>query len=571
MGRKQIVLPLLIILSFSLVNVLHCQSVQTRPTRQSSFEAFSKGDYEKAYNEFSELLLVYSKDPLYKYYSGVCLIKLKRNPIEAASFLKQSIQNAGVVKTLPSDALFYLGRAQQMSGNYSEAIDSYNLYAKQVGKKTAREQNVPDFIQQCTEKKGKLSEPEIKPDESAGNEAVKPDHTETKSTVKDVITQPVEKNAPVGRNLPSGFDKITDEALEFQRKADSVNAIMVTERKELELAPESGKAALKAKISSNEQLAASFQRSADQKYKEAQLAMGTQQLPVDQKETPPLAVKMENRDSVGMIVDKPLISAENKEDNKSVISNEKQSDTSPLPGPAVSKPAEIFTVFEVLPKPESGPDNKIKIDPEVPEGLIYRIQVAVFRNPVAPSYFKGITPVYGFRVSGTDKTNYYAGMFRKSADAFKALAAVKSKGFKDAFVVALSGNKPVSADRAAILEKEWGRKPFPGMESSVVENKIDTIPPTLSFRVEVARSAKPLKDEVAESFRKLAGNRGLDIQTLNDGNIVYLIGKFITFESAAEYADLLVRNGYRDAKVVAWLGKKEIPLETARQLIEKVE
>ena len=54
------------------------------------------------------------------------------------------------------------------------------------------------------------------------------------------------------------------------------------------------------------------------------------------------------------------------------------------------------------------------------------------------------------------------------------------------------------------------------------------------------------------------------------GIIAYLIGKFITFESAEEYADLLKRNGYRDAQVVAWLGKKEIPIETARQLFDNL-
>ena len=74
-----------------------------------------------------------------------------------------------------------------------------------------------------------------------------------------------------------------------------------------------------------------------------------------------------------------------------------------------------------------------------------------------------------------------------------------------------------------------------------------------------------------EGIKKISESRGLEIITLNDGNIVYLIGKFITFESAEEYADLLTRNGYRDAKVVAWLGKKEIPVETAKQLFEKLE
>ena len=128
--------------------------------------------------------------------------------------------------------------------------------------------------------------------------------------------------------------------------------------------------------------------------------------------------------------------------------------------PVAVKSAGVFSFFEVLPKEAAYPYEKIHIDPEVPAGLIYRIQLAVFRNPVAPSFFKGITPVYGFKVPGTDKTNYYAGMFRRSSDAKKALQEVKETGFRDAFVVAFSDNKAVSADRAALLENEWGMKPL---------------------------------------------------------------------------------------------------------------
>ena len=70
----------------------------------------------------------------------------------------------------------------------------------------------------------------------------------------------------------------------------------------------------------------------------------------------------------------------------------------------------------------------------------------------------------------------------------------------------------------------------------------------------MTRSVKPLKDDIVEGIRKMAGNRGLDIQPLEDGKIAYLIGKFITFETAAEYSDLLKRNGYSEAQVVcmAW-------------------
>ena len=161
-------------------------------------------------------------------------------------------------------------------------------------------------------------------------------------------------------------------------------------------------------------------------------------------------------------------------------------------------------------------------------------------------------------------------MFRRSSDANKALAQLKPKVSKMHLLLHCQENKPVSADRAALLEKEWGKKPFVSLGKSLQETPIDTIPPTLSFRVEVTRSLKPLKEDVVDGIKKMAGNRGLDIQTLDDGKIAYLIGKFITFESAAEYADLLIRNGYREAKVVAWLGKKEISVETARQLFENL-
>jgi hypothetical protein len=161
-------------------------------------------------------------------------------------------------------------------------------------------------------------------------------------------------------------------------------------------------------------------------------------------------------------------------------------------------------------------------------------------------------------------------MFRKLIDAKKALLTVKQKGFKDAFIAAQSGGRVVSSERAAVLEKEWGKKPFIVVQTVPI-TPADTIPPTLSFRVEVARSLKPVKDEILEGMKKMAGSRGLDTESLKDGTIIYLIGKFITFESAEEYNDLLRRNGYREAKVVAWLGKKEIPVETARQLFEKIE
>jgi tRNA(Ser,Leu) C12 N-acetylase TAN1 len=555
---------------------------QQKSTRQSSLDAFSQGKYEQAYSEFSELLVTYPKDPLYKYYSGVCLVKLNRNTEEAVQLLQQTQQGSAVVRAVPSDALFWLGRAQQIEGMFNEAVSSYNAFTEQYGKKAARDLDVPAYTQQCIDKKGQKTE------QSAGSvisekKVLKPDKPVSK------IPEPLndekqisEKKEPGKDTIPGNFDIILSEALDYQFKADSLSRIAEGWGKSLEKLDYKGKTELRARIAETESLAASYQKRADQKYNEAQAAMNS---------TSFATVKIPDKDIVHPAdssagkkeVSDASLSEKNifvKKDaaivNKDTVKTESfakklddmvKKDSAALPPPV--KPVECFTFFEIRPFQPNAVE-KIPINATIPPGLIYRIQVAVFRNPVTMSYFKGISPVYGFRVAGTDKTAYYAGMFRRIADARKALLTVKQKGFKDAFIVALSGGKAVSIERAAVLEKEWGKKSFV-VAQTARKTPADTIPPALCFRVEVMRSVKPVKDDVLAGMKKIAGTRGLDTESLNNETVVYLIGEFITYESAEDYAGLLIRNGYRSAKVVARLGKKEVPVETAKELFEKVE
>jgi len=532
--------------------ILFSQTAEAKPTRQSAMEAFSQGDYEKAYVQFRELLLIYNKDPQYKYYSGVCLVKLNRESAEASSLLLQALKTAGSVKPLPDDGLFYLARAQQMSGKFEEAIKNYNAYSAEVGKKTSQEMGVPVFLEQCRNRTGQLTGSAAAAgvksvSESIPEEAVKPE---------PAVTSPVQPVSAVvtsaSGDLPAGYEKVLDEAVLLQFKADSVTSLVNNQKSELNKLPASQKPALSAAILENEKKAASFQADADKKYMEAKD-------PGDPKGKPeskaPVATAESNivKNTGVAVATKPVNTAA-RQDTARVVNSQ----------------IGVYSFFDATAKTVTDPAEKITIDPEVTPGLVYRIQIAVFRKPVLSSYFKGITPVYGFTVEGTDKIIYYVGMFRKNADAAKALVTVKSKGFKDSFIVPLSANKRVSADRAASLEKEWGSKSFYSIEKSMAKAEADTVTQTLTFRVEVRRSSTPLTEEAVVEMRKMAGDRGMDIMQLQNSEISYLIGKFITFESADEYANLLKRNGYREAQVAAWLGRKEIPVETAKQLFDNL-
>ncbi len=551
--KKHIILFCLFVVVQLPVNHLFSQDVSPKPTRQSSFEAFSQGNYEKAYNQFSELLVTYTKDPLYKYYSGVCLVKLSKQPEEAIKLLQEALEGGGNIKTLPSDGLFYLGRAQQMSGRFPEATEAFKAYTKQVGKKTAKETGVPEYLKECEMQNGKIPETEAMLVSEINKEPVVVVPLETKrEEVKPVnlFSKPVNTNTKTANdNLPVSYEKILSQAVELQFKADSVSSIVNKQKKDLVPLIGSEKLSLKLKIVDNEKIVSALQANADQKYKEAQIMMGSQgNSPIETKETILPALKDTTHASTAL---KPPVKQE----------------VSKPPVRSTKPQVDIFSYFEVLDSPVTDSKAKISIDPEVPAGLIYRIQIGVFSNPAVPAYFKGIVPVFGFKIPATSKIVYYVGMFRKHSDAAKALSITRSKGFKDAFVVALVDNKKVSTDRATQLEKEWSAKPFASIES-VSEVRADTITPTLLFRVEVMRTSSPVTEDVVDPIKRLAGERGLDVIQRIDGKISYLIGKFITFATAAEYADLLKRNGYKESQVVAWLGKKEIPVESAKKLFD---
>lgn len=584
-GRRHLSLYSILLILLLPVSNIFSQGTQDKPTRQSSLEAFSSGNFEKSYKGFTELLVTYPKDPLYKYYSGVSLVQIQKSPEEASRLLSEAFQGSGAVRTVPSDVLYWLGRAQQMCGSYGDAITSYTRFTEQEGKKKAKDLGIPELIQECNKGEGKIiGGPPVS--ESTGD---KGENLAKAEKQRNDIGK-TDRTIPATREpLPAEYERVLTEALEYQTRADSMFGIAEQLEKDQNGRGIAEKAKIREQIETAEKMAASLQDEADRKYNEAQTAMnsrpfsessdqaggktGVKMASITPEEKGLMLPNDERVEKAQDIADEKLVKTDSVKSSVSV--QEKTQEQGKDPEISESKAANgmpyILSVFEIADMKNLTPEEKISIDPPIPPGLIYRIQIAVFRNPVSSEYFKGISPVYGFRVPGTDKTNYYAGMFRKLADATKALSLVRQKGFKDAFIVSLSEGKAVSSDRAAVLEKQWGSEGFPVRHPFSTQLAADTIPPALSFRVEVTRSLKPLKDDMTDNIRKLAGGRDFDIENLNDGSYVYLIGKFVTFESAEEYADLLVRNGYRDAKVAAWLGKREIPVETARQLFERIE
>jgi hypothetical protein len=328
--------------------------------------------------------------------------------------------------------------------------------------------------------------------------------------------------APV---VPEEFDRKLAEAVKCQYSADSLTRLAQGVRREIETAAPERQELLRS-------IAEEFEREAAAKQAKADMAF----MAAEQNGTPV-----------------PPVS----------------------PGSTQQQQGQAYSQFVVLTNPAYSDANPIPFDIKLPDGLVYTIQLAAFKNPVQPSLFKGLFPLYGKKKPDNGTSYYYTGMFRVNEDARQALSKVRAQGFSDAFVIAMMDDTQVSMERATMLEKEWASKPLPVNDPVVQGEKVpaaDTLPVgTLTFRAEAIRSKKPVKPEAIEKMELLAGTRGLDIIKNNQDETVYLIGNFITFESADEYVSLLIRNGYGTARVAAYVGMQEIPVEAAKELLNRIE
>ncbi len=548
------------------------------PDRDLAERAFNSGDYSTALKHYKALSENYRADPLYKYHTAACFVNMEQEPAQAIKLLKEAINNSSSIRTVPSDALYYLGRAYQLNGDYDLAIEAYISFSDLARRKEIRELNIDALIAESKEREGAVTEDERgardtgavadqQGEQQAGKEAAKEAEQQVGQQADQQAGQQDEQPDEVpGQSPGRAYEKLAKEALEYQFRADSVHRLADRYRQSLTETAESDRQTLRAKILSLEQAGFEYQRMADQKYREAARL-----------------VSHENDDILTEELHKAKTDADletgeagkregDKVQEQVQVLQEKETDSIQAVDPVLKtvqpdvtarRPEPVLSLFS-----EQYEQEEIPVNPELPEGLLYRIQLAAFRNPQEPSFFGGMGPLSIYRAEGSDVNFYYTGLFRAKEEAEKALVKVKKKKFSDAFIIALMDGARISMEKAEQLEKQWSHISLFSNDTIIEPLVEEAEPPTLLYRVQVMKVKEKVEEDELDLLERLADKRSYDIFETAGNEYVYLIGKFLTFESAESYADLLYRNGMEGAKVVAYLGKKEIPLETAKQLFD---
>lgn len=181
--------------------------------------------------------------------------------------------------------------------------------------------------------------------------------------------------------------------------------------------------------------------------------------------------------------------------------------------------------------------NPVPVDGPLPSGVVYKLQLGAYSNPIDPALFKGMYPMSAAVTQEGKITKYYAGYFLRYADAVAGKSIADACGFPEAFLVAWYDGREVPLARARSLE---------GTQGSTAQKARG------QFVVNLGVFAEPqLSAELQTTIRLLAPGKQLVCLPLDDGRYSYRLSLFTERGQAQHVCDNLQGSGLVSAQVEA--------------------
>lgn len=210
---------------------------------------------------------------------------------------------------------------------------------------------------------------------------------------------------------------------------------------------------------------------------------------------------------------------------------------------------------------------------DLPEGLVYKVQVGAFRNPIPQDMFKGFAPLSA-QEGPNGITRYTAGFFNRENDANSARDQIRDLGYRDAFVVAFYNGERIGVSRAREIENnlssatvndefnladETEEAPIAANEKDEQGRiKVEAIEGVF-FTVQIGVFSKPLEAGTFSEYEPL------NVVLLSNGMRRYNSGVYRTAQEAEE-AKARISEVIKDAFVTAYYQGKRITLNEAARL-----
>jgi len=205
--------------------------------------------------------------------------------------------------------------------------------------------------------------------------------------------------------------------------------------------------------------------------------------------------------------------------------------------------------FQIFEKSPYDAQNPIPVNEPLSAGVIYKIQLGAYSKPLEISSFKGMAPVSIERARDAKVSKYFIGRFRKFSEADKSLSIVRTKGFKDAFIVSWLDGKFLPVSRAQTMEGKSDRVDANILKGKVVADSTST--KGKIYLVQIGKYSNKIPDGVLQTVKAMASGKDIFRKTNDQGQVVYTIGNYLTIEEANRVKDNLIASGISGAEVVA--------------------
>ena len=229
-------------------------------------------------------------------------------------------------------------------------------------------------------------------------------------------------------------------------------------------------------------------------------------------------------------------------------------------------------------------NNPIPMDKKLPQGLVFKVQVGAFRNPIPQDQFKGFAPIMG-KSAGDGIKRYTVGLFQSLALANDAKDKIRGIGYNDAFVVAFLNDERVSIAEAKRMIAS-GEIPAPSEEVTTLKTTAETVEISQTKPVEttVTASENAVNATDVASTKELFYTVQIGVYTkpatsaqlfnispvnserTESGYIRYSSGKYGNVNEATNAKNRIVQIGIEDAFVTAYFKGKRISVAEARKV-----
>ncbi len=234
--------------------------------------------------------------------------------------------------------------------------------------------------------------------------------------------------------------------------------------------------------------------------------------------------------------------------------------------------------------------NPIPMDPILPEGLIFKVQIGAFRKPMPDNTFKNLQPLSG-ETTRPGWIRYCLGLVRAFESANLLKKEVRIMGYPDAFVVAYFNGKRIplyeaytmiskaNADEkktySSTSEKEFAHlakfkiKPSnydltPDNDTKAFYGTVEKVPDGL---VEYAVQVGVYKNSKTPSA--LNSLLPLNSEQTTTGLYRFTTGRFSNYSSADSMKRVAVTSGVKDAFIVIYRGGKKAGQSEAQQIFKE--